>query len=78
MPFDGSISTNYTDTRALSSNAMTKASQALAQETAAIAAGDVSVDRMAEVKVQQNLYTLNMQMLKMTDDMVGQVLDMLA
>lgn len=78
MQIDGSISTNYADTRAIATSGAKRAEREFAEVAQAVAAGDVSVGRMAEATEAQTLYAVNMKMLKMTDEMVGQVLNLLA
>ncbi len=43
-----------------------------------IAEGDISVERMASLNEELFLYTINIQLLKISDEMVGELLEIFA
>jgi hypothetical protein len=57
---------------------MVQAQNQLARDIRKVAEGDLGVDRVVSVKESSFIYSMNIQLLKISDDMVGQVLDLLA
>lgn len=55
-----------------------QAEVALVDDLQRLAAGDISVERVTGVMESSYLYSMNLQLLKLTDEMVGQVIDLLA
>jgi len=50
----------------------------MADHAQALGAGDIRVERVVGMQQEAHLYSINLQLLKMADEMVGQVLDLLA
>ncbi len=50
----------------------------MSQNASQIAGGDISVERMVSLNQDQFLYSINIQLLKISDEMVGELLEILA
>lgn len=68
----------FTGLHATAAEGVRRASRGYAAEAAKLSSGKVDVATFVEAKQQTTLYSLNLKLLKMSDEMVGSVIDLLA
>ncbi|HKJ91258.1 MAG TPA: hypothetical protein VJ960_09020 [Oceanipulchritudo sp.] len=73
-----STSGSLTSIRQTAMNGASEALRNVERETRSIASGNLDVRSVAELDQQTTLYSINLKLLAMSDEMTGQVLDLLA
>jgi hypothetical protein len=73
-----STSGSLTSIRQTAMNGANEALRKVESETRSIASGNLDVRSVAELDQQTTLYSINLKLLAMSDEMTGQVLDLLA
>lgn len=78
MEIGNAITTNYNDLRTSGMMGAQAAQEQVAGAAEAIQRGEIGVEPMADLQVGTTLYTANLQVMRVADEMAGQVLNLRA